>query len=265
MSSLQDKLYNYEQTPPEKAWDKIAAALDESHIADEFPSKLYNAEAVPPAAAWDKIAGALEPAHTPAIAMSKSFSFFRYAAAALFIGLVAFGIFKWTSGNNNKTNDGIAGVSRNTNNTNNTDLAAKKNTGEVNTQEVNTQKDNEPIENTTDIGNARVKIPSVKKVKNNYAITDNTDEVAPIYAYNEHTPNLADRYIMLMTPDGGIIRMSKKWGDLVCCVSGQEQDENCKDQLKKWQEKIACSPITTSPGNFMDILSLVNSLNDTEL
>ena len=62
-----------------------------------------------------------------------------------------------------------------------------------------------------------------------------------------------------MTPDGGIVRMSKKWGDLVCCVSGQDSDENCKDQIKKWQEKLACAPVAN--GNFMDILSLVNTLN----
>ena len=42
-----------------------------------------------------------------------------------------------------------------------------------------------------------------------------------------------------MTPDGNIIRMSKKWSGLVCCVSGEEQDEDCKNQIKKWQKKIA--------------------------
>ena len=73
---------------------------------------------------------------------------------------------------------------------------------------------------------------------------------------------LTDRYIMLMTPDGNIIRMSKKWSDLVCCVSGEEQDADCKDQLKKWQEKMAASSLAPSPGNFMDILSLVNSLDE---
>ncbi len=93
----------------------------------------------------------------------------------------------------------------------------------------------------------------------------NEFDTDPVYAYNELSPtNIADRYVMLMTPNG-IVRMSKKLGNLVCCVSGQEQDEDCKDQLKKWQEKIACSPVAPSPGNFMDILSLVSSLNNNEL
>ena len=95
-------------------------------------------------------------------------------------------------------------------------------------------------------------------------IPDNLDTelTQSIYAYEEHVPNLAESYIMLMTPDGNIIRMSKKWSDLVCCVSGEEQDDDCKDQLKKWQQKIATSSLAPSPGNFMDIFSLVSSLNE---
>ena len=100
--------------------------------------------------------------------------------------------------------------------------------------------------------------PVAKKSRTRYAAPDD-DYTEPVYAFNEHTPNLADRYIMYMTPEGGIVRMSKKWGDLVCCVSGQDQDENCKDQIKKWQEKLACAPVAN--GNFMDIFSLVNTLN----
>jgi hypothetical protein len=290
MSSLKDKLYNYEQVPPANAWDKIAAALDESHIADkfpsklyntevappvvvwdkiavtldeshitdQFPSKLYNAEVAPPAGVWNKIASSLEPEQATAIPMrSKSFSFFRYAAAAVVIGLVAFGVIKWANSNNSNSNGGIAGTKSST-------PGNKKKSGspiETNPAEINNVASGD---NTDEVAATRqVKTTSAKRTKNNYSITDNIDAAQPIYAYNEHTPNLADRYIMLMTPDGGIIRMSKKWGNLVCCVSGQEQDADCKDQLKKWQEKIACSPVASS--NFMDILSLASTLNETEL
>lgn len=67
---------------------------------------------------------------------------------------------------------------------------------------------------------------------------------------------------MLMTPDGQFIRMSKKLGDLLCCVSGEEQDPDCIDQMKRWRQKIAISNLTPSPGNFMDILNLVKSLQE---
>jgi hypothetical protein len=263
MSSLQNKLYNYEQIPPEKVWDKIAAALDESHIDDEFPSTIYNAETIPPTKAWDKIASSLEAEQPGVVPMArKSFPLFRYAAAAAIIGLVTFGVIKWVGGNNDKSVEGFAVATDTTRSENKTDLPNEKNTAEVNREKENViTKDNITDIATTEL----VKAAPIKKAKNKYSIPDNIDADEPIYAYNDHTPNLADRYIMLMTPGGDIIRMSKKWGHLVCCVSGQEQDENCKDQLKKWQEKIASSPITTSPGNFMDILSLVSSLNENEL
>lgn len=259
MSSLQNKLYNYEQTPPENTWEKIAAALDESNLADEFPSKLYNAEATPPASAWDKIASSLESEHPVVIPLPrKSFPFFRYAAAAAVIGIIAFGIVKWTGSKNNQSDTKELVVTKDSTPANKETVLPNEN----NVAETNTSKENiSAEESNTNIANTdQVKATRIKKARNKYAIPDNMDATQPIYAYNEHTPNLADRYVMLMTPNGNIIRMSKKWGDFVCCVSGEEQDDDCKDQMKKWQEKLAASPGTSS-GNFMDILSMVSSLN----
>ena len=74
--------------------------------------------------------------------------------------------------------------------------------------------------------------------------------------------DLTNRYIVLMTPDGNIIRMSKKLRNLVCCVSGEEVDKDCVDQMKKWREKIANPAATHTPGNFLDLLHMLNSLQD---
>jgi hypothetical protein len=254
MSSLPDKLYNQQQTPPHGVWDKIAAALDEAHIGDEFPARLYNAEATPPSHAWDKIADALEPAHASVVPMqSKSFSFFRYAAAAVVIGLVAFGVVKFMNRNNDNVENAVAGNK----------AKKERDSTDIKTLVNPPVENNIPdiVENTTEPTNTKNEpAPVAKKTKTRHSVPDDAyAEPEPVYAYNEHTPNLADRYIMYMTPDGGIVRMSKKWGNLVCCVSGQDQDEDCKDQIKKWQEKLACAPVAN--GNFMDILSLVNTLN----
>jgi hypothetical protein len=192
----------------------------------------------------------------------RSFSFLRYAAAAAIIGLVTFGVIKWMGGNtSDKTTEGIAARPDSTRGNKQIDLTKENNTTENDTE----KQDVTPAQDVVVINSDQSNASRIKKIKTRYSIADNIDATEPIYAYNEHTPNLADRYIMLMKPDGDIIRMSKKWGHLVCCVAGQEQDDDCKDQLKKWQEKLACSPLTTSPGNFMDILSLVNSINENEL
>ncbi|HEY6503143.1 MAG TPA: hypothetical protein VIZ28_04145 [Chitinophagaceae bacterium] len=262
MSSLKDKLYNYEQTPPANVWDKITAALDESHIADAFPSKLYTAEAAPPASAWDKITSSLDAEHAPAIPMrQKGFPLFRYAAAIVIIGLATFGVIKWAGNNGKTTDEGIATSKEHLSPVNNeTALPGEKSTALNNDERENPaiQDNNTHVENTDE-----AKASRIRKVKN-YTITDDIAPAEAIYAYNEHTPNLADRYVMLMTPNG-IVRMSKKLGNIVCCVTGEEQDENCKDQIRKWQEKLAASPVAPAPGNFMDILSLLSSLDENDL
>ena len=74
-----------------------------------------------------------------------------------------------------------------------------------------------------------------------------------------------NRYMMLLRPDGYIFRMSKKLSNMVNCMynaSAIEADENCRDQVKKWREKIAKSTINPSPDNFMDILTLIKSLDE---
>ncbi len=70
MSSLKDRIYNYEVTPPAGAWEKIAINLDEAELANNFPERLYNAEAAPPAKAWEKINASLNP-ETVAIPLFK--------------------------------------------------------------------------------------------------------------------------------------------------------------------------------------------------
>ena len=54
--------------------------------------------------------------------------------------------------------------------------------------------------------------------------------------------------------------MSKKLTDMVCCVS--DENNECKNQIKKWREKVICSPACHSTGSFMDMLGLVEALQD---
>jgi len=268
MSSLQNKLKNYEVVPPAQAWDKIAAALDETTETPQYPSALYNMELAPPAAAWANINAELDATDTRVVPLRKRTSFFyRYAVAAAIVIIAALGVIKWIVGNDHSSAAGTAIATP----SNDSGIPGKAtNTGTAPTPNTETSApspmDREPVLL------ARVE-PAVKMhlhktaaagiSSSSYTYDETAGDVYnnPIYAYEDHVPNLADRYIMLMTPEGKFIRMSKKLGSLVCCVSGEEQDADCKDQLKKWQEKMAAAP--GSPGNFLDILSLVNSLDDS--
>ena len=72
---LQNKMYDYEVTPPANLWEKIAAELDESELVHKFPSKLYEIEITPPSVAWNKIKTTLDTEETE-LPKQKKFSRF---------------------------------------------------------------------------------------------------------------------------------------------------------------------------------------------
>jgi hypothetical protein len=272
MSSLQNKLINYEVAPPAEAWDRITAALDADAVTPEYPSRLYNLELAPPAPTWSNISSALDEADPRIIPTRKrtaSFYFYRYAVAAAFVIIAALGVIKWLTGNSHSDSAGMATITS----SNDSGIPGKSTVNGTPT----VPDDQTPVPGSSVKREPAMLVQADQPVKTRLhkinasgaSAVSYRDEPAvdiydnPIYAYEDHVPNLADRYIMLMTPEGKFIRMSKKWGSLVCCVSGEEQDADCKDQLKKWQEKIAAAPLSASTGNFLDILSLVNSLDDS--
>jgi len=275
MESLRDKMYNYEVNPPNHCWEKISIDLDDSALNHEFPSNLYNMEVTPPATAWEKVNAALNP---PTEAIGKPIStklspVLMYAAAAIVIGIIAFAVLKLVVYNNNNPEiaNRVTGNEDTIKSGNNLSPAPK----DITTSANDLAKDDELAEQPKDM--AASLDPDVKKIakkqhpntgrnKYNEPLYPEAELTQSIYAYEDHVPDIAERYVMLMTPDGNFIRMAKKWSDLLCCVSGEEQDADCKDQLKKWQQKIAASALAPSPANFMDILGLVNSLQEnTEL
>jgi hypothetical protein len=267
MSSLQNKIQHYEVVPPASVWDKVAAALDESSLDKEFPTRLYNMELAPPAQAWDQISSSFPATEAPVIPMKRRApAFIRYAVAAILISIIAAGVIKWTSSSTVTEGTGIAQSDT---------LKGNKRSGTINNDETAQPVPIKvaPEDNKAMLAEATAVKPRAHRIIHpastaNYDYEESyADQYTnPIYAYDNDIPKLADRYIMLMTPDGNLIRVSKKLGNLVCCVSGEEQDADCKSQIKKWQEKIATSQ-STSPGNFLDILNLVGSLEDggTEL
>lgn len=269
MNSLKDKMNNYEVTPPANSWEKIAVALDEAHISDQFPSRIYNMKVVPPASAWEKIEPSLnKTTDTPFIAPVRRLSpWLRYAAAAVLVGIVALGITRFTMTNNTVKNSAQVGETKDSstplNNLNIAGSTTDADSDQKSKQEIVVEKNKTTLAKASSpVKRGQRNAPVSVHRRTNAADGTNEDLTQTLYAYTDHIPAVADRYVMFMTPDGNIIRMSKKWSELLCCVSGEEQDADCKDQLKKWQQKIASSELAPSPGNFMDILGLVNSLDE---
>lgn len=261
MSNLKNKLYNYEATPPADTWEKIASALDESHLSNNFPDRLYNLEIPPPASTWSAIEAGLENTSNTArvIPMRKrAAGFWKYAAAAMLLIVAGYLIVEWT-GNKNSAGESTLVVVPDSADNNNTEIVV--NTPDETQQPVRdsliptSSEVEQPIARTTPSTTA-----TNSSTRRNSQVEERRTDEKPVYASYEPV-NMSERYVMLFTPAGNIIRMSKKLGDMVCCVAGEEDDDECRDQIKKWQEKMASSP-TTSTGGFMDVLSLVSALDN---
>lgn len=282
MMRLKEKLYNYEASPPPGTWNKIAAAIEESMIGAEFQGTLHDMEVTPPRSAWKNIAASLEKEPAMVIPAGRKYiPVLRYAAAAAVAGLILLAglrLFKQsTPGDQNlvvktgekvpvKTIDPVT-----TRDTKENPSIAEESQESLDDAALEESKHTlARLETRPGRNQSHLRIEPVYTSKAAFS------DLAPEQTYKEldysdalnsasHEENLsltASRYVMMLTPDGQFIRMSKKLGDLVCCVSGEEQDPECIDQINQWRKKVATSTLTPSPGNFMDILNLVKSLQE---
>jgi hypothetical protein len=284
-------LYNTEIAPPVNAWAAISAALDEVATVNRFPSTLYNLEAAPPLAAWDKIEAALDQQEARPIPQRKRIiPFVRYAAAAVILGALAFGSLRLINGSSTKEQELATGdnqIPANKQVITTPPATIENRPGTEIAPLSDEDNDARALEESKQTyasldGSVRKRLKRVNQEflalpadpiliaanfnpAHTYEDLDCSEVTTPSFAHFNSSIDIAGRYALLMTPDGHVIRISKKLGELVCCVSGEEQDDHCVDQLKKWRQKIADSPVTPSPGNFMDILDLLHTLKDGSL
>ena len=281
-SSWTDRLNQMELSPPENGWEKIAEALDESLSGHEFPERLYHLESEPPPALWINIQESLEGKTTPESLSTPRLSrapFVRYAVAACLIGVISFAAFRIFS--SSKIKQAVVSASPVTplHKTVNADSNANSvaNNPDAHTE---TEKEAQALEESKhtyaglDLPRHtsrkihsrlyRSPVPVFSSSSGETKLEKNPEIQYSHRAAVNDTPedNDASRYLMFRDNEGRFIKISKKLSGLFCCVSGEEQDENCHDQLKKWREKIASSSFVPSPDNFMDILELVSSLQD---
>lgn len=267
---------NAEITPPEGTWEKISAALDEDYFTETISGKLATAEITPPASAWKNIEAAINPGkETAPVVKGKIFPFWKYAAAAALISVMAWGGIKLLDNDNHtgslafsseKPDTGTAHQPSLTNNIENPNI----NNLNVSAETVSDEARNDAALEASKRVYASVDVPKLKSrmadaanfyfASNGSYNISKTPDNQQIEGIDEIA--LADRYYMMITTEGKVIRMSKKLGHLACCISGEDHDTECVNQLKKWQEKLAKQPGTHSPGNFSDLLDLVCALEE---
>jgi len=272
---LTQKLYNIEITPPPDTWNKIVTAL-ETNIQEEYPAKLYNLEITPPAETWQRISTSLDAEESlPQIPSKRRLPLIRYAAAAAFIGAVAFGTVKFL---NQKTDHSQATkiVLPQKNSQNNVPSEAQKNTPAQTTPLLSNDlpKENLSFVKTNAVSKKRPPMVQASYMTQLAEVSSSTsNSSSPDFQQaslrgevpgNCSTISEADRYLNFINPDGYLIRISKKLADALGCFykNGNSREYNqCQEQIKKWGNKIAQSP-ASSPDNFLDILDIIKSAQD---
>ena len=275
------KLYEAEVNPPNDTWNKIASVL-ETGIKDEYPSKLYNLELAPPPDTWQKISAAIEEEKAlPRIpSQRRVISFVKYAVAACFIGAIAFGALKLVS---RKTIDRAVADKTVTPQSVSPITIQQDTTKNSSVQPVPVLSNNLPKQ-----GIALVKTNVVSRKKPLAQQTGYMTLLADASATGINSSALnfqqaslrvgevpgncaaiseEDRYLNFMNADGYLIRISKKLAEALKCYypTQRTQDNLCDEQIKKWRDKIAQSPASSSPDNFMDVLNIIKAAQDKEL
>lgn len=273
IKSLGSKLNSIAILPPATNWENIVSALDEPQLIADYATRLNSLEIIPPVSAWHSISKSL-PARSAA-QRSVVPSLVKYAvAAALLLFLILGGIRLITMEKENSVASNTPSLNEKAPVINDNTLPGKvaDSSAIVKTDEA---KENEALEESKKTY-AKLDQPSTRsKIKNAsdfFFIADDYDYEpivgtrSPVYTEDAepalHSVNMAKRYVLLMTPEGNIIRVSRKLEELVCCVSGEDEAPDCVDQMKKWRDKIANPAKAHSPGNFMDIVNMASSLQE---
>lgn len=279
-----------EVEPPSFTWNKIAEQLD-TEPQENFSTRLYEYEVTPSTNSWSKIVVALDDKQTttPVIPIRKNYSrLFRIAAAAAIIGIIAWAGFSVLNNDKSTTDD---------NNIAQKDVKTiVPATPAIETKQTPVV---EGIKENTTIAEAATEIASVKPATNDirkwtkpfikkqqepvYTFTEteshaSSDDIAIADATNLHTnkrktiatattdTNTDTRYLVYLTEQGDIVKLSKKLADLKCIYTKEgnvSQDalakldaSQCNDQVKFWQEKMANSSLQSS-SNPLELIEIL--------
>ena len=269
---ISSRLNTIEVIPPTSVWQSINVSLDEQLLEKEYAEKLTNIHITPPPGSWNKIKLLLNSEAVIATTEKRKISpLLKYAAAAIITGLLAWGGVQLLSADSSKTN--VATIDKPSpnsftetpviNNPLDENIAVPDVTASL--DEARNDAALEASKKTFARLDVTARRSKIKNAADFYFVTDNYEPSARGFSIDPIAKPAADitnRYIILMTPDGNIIRMSKKLRELVCCVSGEDQDKDCIDQMKKWRENIGNPSTTHSSSNFIDVLDIVKCMQE---
>lgn len=265
-SNLQNKLFNYEPTPPTGAWDKIVAALDKEETP-LYAQKLYHYQQQPPASAWDAINSHL-PNQAPVVPLSKKWSApVKYiSAAAIIAGLVILVTFLVNQPPSTPTQQARKLLQRN--NSSNTGTYSVQNSEKPEDVIVTTTAAKPGTTNRSYV--ASTFSTSYNKLKNLIApapafkplpvsSTDTDVTIAAIKAPISVDYEELNRYMIFSNKDVAIKVSKKTFGWFDCAYNNQSA--LCNEHMDLLQEKIAASAVAPS-SDFIGMMDILKTLQE---
>jgi hypothetical protein len=271
------QLYDLQFSPPATTWDNIASKLDSDNSVN-YPTKLYNLEIEPPVAAWENISAAIAGESVRSIGPVRKLPVFKYAAAAILVGLIAFGV-KWLTAERTPASMTFKTVPAQNQN-------QKSNQPKTESDQSSTATEIPKPSNNLPEERSREELSSTVPVKTSK--TSSSRQIAGLFelhaketlstedfqyaGLNGNIPgsqagfaDVANRYLTFENSEGYMIRISKKLAEALGCDiqdKNSEEYQRCLEQIKKWRDRIANSLMTPSPDNFMDIFQLLKSTDE---
>lgn len=236
-SQLQHKLQQFEATPPKNAWSAIEERLNNAN--PELQERLYNYETTPPAGAWNAITATLDNAtsiENAPVSITNS-KWFRYAVAAVILGIVALSILTYAV---NKPETTIAKQPVLKQESYTQQPASTPETSNTSTV------DNRPAETITPIKEESISVSTASTTKNQSA-------------------TVTKHYKVVAKEDGQIVRLSQKaYAVFDCAVKGAAQKSvNCKENIQTMQAKMASS-MASPTTDFAGLIDMIKSLEENE-
>ncbi len=228
---LSHKLYNFEELPPAKNWDAIAASLDQPSYAD----RLANFGQAPDAGVWDRIEQQIhnEPGNARVVPFFKRFSTgAKYAAAAAILILLTTAITFFVNGSGSAD-----------------EMARQTPPGPTTEKaETTTQQEQIPL------------LPKEQQPEQSNKAQSSTQ--APQTAQLKERKIKTARYITVADEEGKKVRLSKKAYTVFNCAenSAAANNERCKENIQLMQQKMA---VSLSPsGDFGGLIDMLKTLEE---
>lgn len=267
---IQKKINSVEETVPVAAWANIEQQLNIEQSDAYIAATLQSTEVTPPANAWLNIEEALEERGAKIIPINRNSTkrFYRMAAAAAVIGVLAWGGYRLMNSNNATESPAIAAADPATKTTEPAPVATPPDTNIAATEPVI-----EATSRRTQI-KERIKQKLASPDALAYAETpDHSLENNVAYQGIHHkqaetkkeTNGFSEsQYFMVLNDNGELVRVSKKISNLKCAVGNADaatalQSKDCNEQIKLWREKMAMAAAISASAGDIDLNALINS------